>query len=96
MLQPVGHSILFVFLDDVVGGKFQRKSESGIMLLPDTKENGGMCRWGKVLAVGSRVDETIKPKMNILIEPLKWTIGFDHDGVKVWRTKDECIAAIEE
>jgi len=96
MLKPVGNSILFVFLDEVSGGWFYDKSSVGILLPKSVESNATQCRWGKVVAVGAKVDETIKPKMNILIEAMKWTTGIDYDGVKVWRTVDDAIVAIDE
>lgn len=96
MLKPVGKSILFVFYDETVGGWFYDKSPIAGLYIPKSVEsNATQCRWAKVVAVGKKV-ENIKPQMNILIEPMKWTVGMEHDGVKVWRTVEECIVAIDE
>jgi co-chaperonin GroES (HSP10) len=96
MLKPVGKSILFVFFDETIGGWFHEKSAAGLYIPKNADNNAGSCRWAKVVAVGKSVGEHIKPTMNILIEPLKWTVGMEHDGVKIWRTVEECIVAIDE
>jgi hypothetical protein len=96
MLKPVGDSILFVFLDDIVGGWFYDKSAAGLFLPKAVETNATQCRWGKVLATGKDVDSLIQPKMNILIDAMRWTVGMDYDGVKVWRTTYPSVVAIDE
>jgi len=96
MLKPVGKSILFVFLDDVSGGWFYEKTSGGLIVPKNVDSNITQCRWGKVVAVGADVDELIKPKMNVLIEAMKWTTGVDYDGIKIWRTNYDSIVGIEE
>ena len=51
---------------------------------------------GKVVAVGPKVDPEITVGTKILIEPLMWTDGFTHDGVKLWQTTDAKVIGIEE
>ena len=96
MLKPVGKSILFVFLDEVAGGWFYDKSAFGLFIPKSVENSATQCRWAKVVAVGKKVGDHIKPKMKILIEPMKWTVGMEYDGVKVWRTIEECVVAIDE
>lgn len=96
MLKPVGKSILFVFYDETIGGWFHDKSPAGLFIPKNVESNATQCRWAKVVAVGKKVSDNIKPKMNILIEPMKWTVGMEHDGVKIWRTVEECIVAIDD
>lgn len=96
MLKPVGKSILFVFLDEVAGGWFYDKSSVGLFIPKSVETSATQCRWGKIVAVGKRVNPMFQPKMNILIEPMRWTLGMEHDGIKVWRTVEESIAGIEE
>lgn len=94
MLRPLGDSILFVFLDEANEKGFQNTTESGIVYKSfDTDLKSP--RWGKVLAVGPKVEE-VKPGMKVLIEPLRWTDGFKFDGVKIWKTIEKEIMAIGE
>ena len=96
MLAPVGDSILFAFYDGIVGGKFTERRESGILLIPDFQRSATHCRWGKVIAFGSRItDERIKPGVDVLIAPLRWTPGMTYDDIKIWRTTYQDIVAID-
>lgn len=93
MLEPIRNNILFVFEDNVRSdGMFGEETESGI-IYKTHNDSAGAPRWGTVLAVGPDVTE-IENGDRILIEPLMWTEGFVHDGVKIWQTNDEKVMAL--
>ena len=93
MIKPIRKNILFIFLDEIVGGQFQTKTESGIILRSFDDSIKGE-RWGKVLAVGPEVTE-VNNGEDILIEALQWTEGFVHDGVKVWMTQEDKVLCVK-
>jgi len=92
-IRPLGRNFLFAFLNDTVEGQFLQKNKGRILLTrPETDKQGTYARWAKVLAVGPDVED-FKNGDIVLIQPGKWTIGFDHEGVKVWKSDDEWVLA---
>jgi co-chaperonin GroES (HSP10) len=96
MLRPLGNSILFAFVDDHAGGNFIPKTKSGILLTNQNLNEAHVPKWAKVLAIGPDVDEQIKVGLYILIEPLKWTIGFKHENVQIWKTDDTQVMLVDD
>lgn len=96
-MEPIRDSILFAFEDTVRQGMFDEVSSGGIILGKNSDSTTGSPRWAKVLAVGPDVDTNdIKIGGTVLIENLAWTEGFEHDGVKIWKTDVTKIMAIKE
>jgi hypothetical protein len=95
-LRPLGDNFLFAFLDDNSEGRFIDRSRAGIIM---TNQNilgqSGVPRWGKVLAIGNDVID-FKLGDYVLIEAGMWTIGFKHDGVKIWKSDQQKVCAITE
>lgn len=95
MLRPLHKRIAFIFCDEVSGGRFNQTTESGLYIHKSVDKSLNEPRWGKVLAVGPDVeDEDIKNKNDILIENLRWTEGFKHDGIQVWFTDEKEVIAV--
>ena len=94
MLNPLADTILFTFTDDVVGGQFVSTAASGIVTYRNYNEGLSRPRWGRAIAVGPKVESEIKAGTLILIEPLQWTEGFTHDGVKIWKTTADKVLGI--
>ena len=95
MLTPLDDSILFTFIDEVNhAGLFVDSTDSGIYL-GTSHERSTKARWAKAIACGPQVTE-VKPGDNIMIEKLMWTPGFPHDGVKIWRTVEKYVLAVQE
>lgn len=94
MIRPINDSILFAFLDAANSTGFSNTTESGIVY-KSLDEGLNAPRWGKVLAVGPKVID-VKPGMTVLIGALRWTEGFKHDGVSIWKTVEHEILAIRE
>lgn len=95
-LRPLKNAILFVFTDDHAEGKFIPTTRSGILLTNQAYDHQSGPRWGRALAVGPEVDKEIKRGSYILISALRWTKGFDHDGIKIWKTNDAEVLAVSE
>lgn len=96
MLSPLTNNILFVFVDNIVNGRFVDTSSSGIYLGNGYDDTIKRARWGKVVAVGPTAKREFSVGDEILITPLMWTEGFSYDGVQIWKTNAEQILAIRE
>lgn len=84
---------MFAFYDEVTGGIFRDKSEAGIQLILQD-QGGGEPRWGKIVAMGPNVTDELNSGDDILIEPLMWTNGLEHEGVKIWVTDETKILLV--
>jgi hypothetical protein len=94
MLRPVANAFLFAFLSDTVEGKFVPKNKGKIILLHhDPDKQGEYARWAKVLAIGNDVTEFKRGDV-VLVDKLKWTKGFTHDGIQVWKSDQDQVLAI--
>lgn len=95
-LRAISNHILFAFYDKVEKGRFV--DTVGAIEIPVAAQeylvenSAKYARWGKTLAIGPEVTE-IKVGDDILIDKLKWTEAFTHDGIKVWRTDENQILA---
>jgi len=98
MLNPLFNSVLFTFIDDQAEGKFIDRSSSGIILTNhDVSQQGKKSRWGRIIAIGPDVlDESIQPGQFILVENLKWTMGFKYEEVNIWMTTEDHVLAITD
>jgi co-chaperonin GroES (HSP10) len=98
MITPIKDSILFQFDDEVRDGRFYDYSSSGIILGASTDGQVKATRWGTVVAVGPEVDVStgITVGAHILIEPMGWTADVTSDGVRVWRTDEAKVLAVED
>lgn len=96
MLRPLGKSIIFVFEGvDMTGNKFQETTKSGILIVDTYDHTIKEPRWGTVVSVGKDVED-VEPGQVILIEPLRWTEGFDVDGIHAWMTTEKDVIGIRE
>ncbi len=97
MLEPIGNAILFTFLADQAEGKFIDSAKAGIIMTNlDVSNQGKVPRWGRVVSVGPDVDADIQPGKFVLIEPLRWTIGFKYDGVQIWKTDNDQVLCLAD
>lgn len=95
-IKPLNDSIIFEFLDTISAGHFATKTQSGIILgSKNPTENAQTPRWGKVHAVGPDVID-IKVGDFILIEALRWTLGFKLDDVELSKTVEKEVLAIAD
>lgn len=95
-LNPLKDSILFTFIDNIVGGQFVTHTRSGILLTnKNTDDTANNPRWGKVLAIGNTVQD-VKVGDFVLIAPLRWTLGFKYDGVDIWKTVEGEVLGVAE
>lgn len=95
-VKPMGE---FIAVDIDFG---ERKTKGGIILKDDDfKEDGIRYREARVLAVGPKVDQSIKPGDRLLLEHGGWTRNARmrmKDGVerKIWFTQEKFILLVIE
>jgi len=95
-LRPLNDTFLFAFFNDTAGGCFIERNAGKIILTnQDLSHQGTRARWGKVLAVGPHVKEFGVGDI-VLIEAGKWTVGFKHDDVQVWKSDEGKVLATGE
>ncbi len=95
-IKPLNDSIIFEFLDTISAGHFATKTKSGIILgNKNANENAQTPRWGKVHAIGPDVVD-VKVGDFILIEALRWTLGFKLDDQNLSKTVEKEVMAIAE
>lgn len=95
MIKPLNNSFLFVFMDDAAQGKFIPKTKSGIILTNQNMDENRNPRWGKVIAIGPEIKD-FNVGQFVLIEPLQWTIGFEYDGIKLWKSDDKKVMCVSD
>ncbi len=97
-IRPLGKAFLFAFLNETQRGIFTQKNKGKIYLpnvATDVDRQGDFARFAKVLAIGDAVTDFNNGDV-VLISALKWTKGFDHDDVKIWKSDQDQVVAIFE
>jgi co-chaperonin GroES (HSP10) len=95
-LRPLGKAFLFSFANATYGGKFVEKNKGQIILTnQDLEGQATSARWGKVLAVGDKVDAFSVGDI-VLIESLQWTIETKFEGTSYWKSDETKVIAIGE
>ncbi len=91
-IYAIRNNILFQFLDETktADGKFIERTRGSIIIGSVRDNQNSQPRWGKVLSVGPEAF-AVKEGDFILIEPGKWTVGTEIDGVKMWKTDENCV-----
>ena len=93
-LRPLRNTFLFTFLNETRDGAFVSKNKGNIIIVtPELGRQGDLGRWAKVLAVGNEVKD-FGPGDIVLIAPGKWTTGFKHDEVVIWKSDDQWVLGI--
>jgi len=95
-IQPLGNHFLFVFINRTRHGIFTQENKGRIFLpnaATDVDRQGDFARFAKVLAIGSRVTD-FKNGDVVLISALKWTKGFEHDGVMIWKSDQDQVLGV--
>ena len=92
-LKPLGNVIIFQFIDEIMGKKraFNDVTPSGIVIVGAASHQKNP-RWGKVVASGP--DSGVKIDEYVLIEALKWTVSFNIDDNKHWKTESDFVLAV--
>jgi hypothetical protein len=97
MLRPLRNEFLFVFLNETANGVFVPKNKGRIIIAAhkqnDLRGQGDYARWAKVVAIGRDVKD-FKTGDIVLIDKLKWTKGFEYDGVMIWRSDEDKVLAL--
>ena len=93
-IQVIKNHIVFKFADNVDhDGKFINSNELLHIISGDFDDSAHKSRLGIVVKVGPNADTTLIPGTKILIESLKWTMGFELNKETYWRTDDSCVLA---
>ena len=98
-IRPLHNKIFFQFEERIIENakgvrSFETKSDGGVVVLGSNEDATKKPRWCKVLAVGPKVDDSIKVGMRVCVEALRWTDPVTVDGVEFWQTNDEEILVI--
>jgi hypothetical protein len=95
-VRPLGEKIMFQFLDDANDKGFTNTTSWGFQSKTHD-DNAKNPRWVKVINVGPRVPEHVKPGSYVLVEPLMWTVNFKINDEKFWATDySKVIGALPE
>ena len=98
-LRAIRNHILFQFEDDYTYHmgvrQFDSKTDWGFSVVR-SDESTQDPRWVRIVAVGPKVPEDLKPGMRVLVEPLKWTKAVMFEGEEYARTDSDCILIIDE
>jgi len=95
-VKPLNNYILFKFLDETTGKQGAFVEKHGMFIIPKTTNTQKVHRWGKVVAVGPKVDG-VSPGDYILIEALMWMEGVKlSETEKVWKTDDTKVLAVAD
>lgn len=93
-IKPLRNNFLFTFLNDSRDGTFVNRTKGKIMIVSAELDSQGILgRWAKVLAVGREVED-FGPGDIVLIAPGKWTTGFKHDNITIWKSDDEWVLGV--
>ncbi len=102
-LRNFHNDVLFQFEDKQItlhSGKltqrgFEEKTKWGFTFC-NTTASASSPRWGHVVLVGPDTDKDIFPGRRVLVENLKWTVGFNFEGERYWKTTDEFIIGYDD
>lgn len=93
-IKPLGNNIIFQFLDSTTGKKGAFVEKHSFLIIPQAVNSQKVHRWGKVIAVGPKVDGVV-PGDFILIEALMWMEGVKLNAEeRVWKTDDSKVLAV--
>lgn len=93
-VDPVNDQIVFEFIMDTTQGKFNEKTDAGVLIVEQADKQIDECRWGRALAKGPLVSEKIAIDDIILIDKLCWTSKFKMTDKHYWITTEESVLAI--
>lgn len=94
-IKPLKNNIIFIFEEETSGGGFIPKT-GGLIVVPQNIEHNRTPKWGKVTALGPDVEPEIKVGDYILVEPLMWSLGFELEKQKYWKTDDSKVMMVSD
>jgi len=89
-LRPLSNGIFFKFTEAASASTFVNKTTTGIVIASGRGDQSNIARWGQVTDVGPKV-ENVAVGDYALIEAGKWTVGFDIDGERTWKTDETSV-----
>lgn len=93
-LSTIDDGILFKFVEDIVGGQFNNRTEWGL-IIKDKIDDVKRPRWAKVLVTGPKVKYVTKGQY-ILIENLRWTNALEYGNEKFWKTNESEVIMVSD
>ena len=95
-LKPLNNSFIFTFFSDTAEGRFIEKNAGRIILTnQDMSTQAKYARWGKVVAVGPKV-EGFSVGDIVLIKALQWTKELKWEEKPYWKSDESQVIAIGE
>lgn len=94
-LQPLHTNVVFQFKDEVRKGMFNNTTSSGLVvdMGKEYLQYGALCRRVTVKAVGESC-KNILVDNDYIVENLKWTNSFIHNGERYWMTTEKHILGL--
>lgn len=89
-IKPLNDGIIFQFYDDSTSTRFVNRTESGIAIAIEAKDQANVDRWGVVVDIGPQV-KSVAVGEAILIESGYWTPSFEVKGHKYWKTDEQHV-----
>lgn len=93
-LEPIHNQILFRFIEDTSGRRFNQKTTGGIIVVEHKDKQMEYARWGRILAIGPDAVGDFEVADIVLIENLRWTNSFNFDDELLWITTDVDVLAV--
>lgn len=94
-LKALNSRIIFQFLDEVQGNKFNEYAREGLLLVKHRHNQLNKPRWAKVISVGKEV-KNVKSGHYIFIENLGWTLRSEINGELFWNTMESKVLLVTE
>lgn len=90
MLRPLTNGVFFQFTEEASTSTFVNKTKSGILIAQGKGDQANVPRWGKVTDIGPDVKDVAVGDY-VLVDAGKWTVNFEIEGVRTWKTDETHI-----
>lgn len=95
-VEAILNQIVFQFVEDTTAQRFNRKTNTGVIVVERQEKQLEESRWGKVLSIGPKVSG-IEEGDFILIQNLRWTNMFQlENGTPYWVTSADDVLALAD
>jgi len=95
MLRPLTNGVFFQFTEEASASTFVNKTQSGILIAQGKGDQSNVPRWGKVTDIGPDVTDVAVDDF-ILVEQGKWTVNFEVDGKRTWKTDQDHVLLVTD
>ena len=94
-LRPLLNGIFFQFTEEATPSTFVNTTKSGIMIAQGKGDQSNVPRWGKVTDIGPDVFDVAVGDY-VLVDAGKWTVNFEVDGARTWKTDESHVLIISD